>query len=211
MPVDVLSPADLSTGMGDLLELLRTLVPSFNVNTYPISDASTIVRPAILRNLAPDHTLVLVNGKRRHRSSLIDWHGGSGVTFGAQGPDISPIPAIALRQIELLRDGAAAQYGSDAIAGVMNFQLKDAPSGGAIEYNTGGFRDGGGATSTVAANAGLPLGAAGFATSAWSGAESKSTNRSAPRSDAIALIAAGNSDVESDTPQIWARRTSTTT
>ncbi len=203
VPVDVLSPADLSTGMSDLLELLRTLVPSFNVNTYPISDASTIVRPAILRNLAPDHTLVLVNGKRRHRSSLIDWHGGSGVTFGAQGPDISPIPAIALRQIELLRDGAAAQYGSDAIAGVMNFQLKDAPSGGAIEYNTGRFRDGGGATSTVAANAGLPLGAAGFANLSLEWRESKSTNRSAPRSDAIALIAAGNSDVESDTPQIW--------
>ena len=92
VPVDVLSPADLSTGMSDLLELLRTLVPSFNVNTYPISDASTIVRPAILRNLAPDHTLVLVNGKRRHRSSLIDWHGGSGVTFRSPGAGHLPDP-----------------------------------------------------------------------------------------------------------------------
>ena len=91
----------------------------------------------MLRNLAPDHTLVLINGKRRHRSSIIDWHGGNGVAFGSRGPDISAIPSIALRQVEVLRDGAAAQYGSDAIAGVMNFQLKDAPSGGAGELNTG--------------------------------------------------------------------------
>ena len=87
---------------------------------------------------------MLVNVKRRHRSSIIDWHGGNGVAFGSQGPDISAIPAIALRQVEVLRDGAAAQYGSDAIAGVLNFQLKDAASGGAFEYNTGRFGDGGG-------------------------------------------------------------------
>ena len=73
---------------------------------------------------------MLVNGKRRHRSSIIDWHGGNGVAFGSQGPDISAIPAIALRHVEVLRDGAAAQYGSDAIAGVLNFQLKDGDGGG---------------------------------------------------------------------------------
>ena len=130
VPVDVLSTADLtSQGTVNLQDQLRTVVPSFSVNTQPISDASTVVRPAMLRNLAPDHTLVLVNGKRRHRSSIIDWHGGNGVAFGSQGPDISAIPAIALRQVEVLRDGAAAQYGSDAIAGVLNFQLKDAASG----------------------------------------------------------------------------------
>ena len=124
VPVDVLSTAELSSqGSVNLQDQLRTIVPSFAVNTQPISDASTVVRPAMLRNLAPDHTLVLVNGKRRHRSSIIDWHGGNGVAFGSQGPDISAIPAIALRQVEVLRDGAAAQYGSDAIAGVMNFQL----------------------------------------------------------------------------------------
>ena len=141
VPVDVLSTAELtSQGTVNLQDQLRTIVPSFAVNTQPISDASTVVRPAMLRNLAPDHTLVLVNGKRRHRSSIIDWHGGNGVAFGSQGPDISAIPAIALRQVEVLRDGAAAQYGSDAIAGVMNFQLKDASSGGAFEYNTGRVR-----------------------------------------------------------------------
>ena len=164
VPVDVLSTAELtSQGTVNLQDQLRTIVPSFAVNMQPISDASTVVRPAMLRNLAPDHTLVLVNGKRRHRSSIIDWHGGNGVAFGSQGPDISAIPAIALRQVEVLRDGAAAQYGSDAIAGVMNFQLKDAASGGAVEYNSGAFRDGGGESIMVAANAGLPLGATGFA------------------------------------------------
>ena len=204
VPVDVLSPADLtSQGTINLQDQLRTVVPSFNVNTQPISDASTVVRPAMLRNLAPDHTLVLVNGKRRHRSSIIDWHGGNGVAFGSQGPDISAIPAIALRQVEVLRDGAAAQYGSDAIAGVLNFQLKDAVSGGAIEYHTGIFGAGDGEAMTVAANVGLPLGATGFANLSLEYGGSNPTNRSAPRSDAIALIAAGNTDVASDTPQIW--------
>ncbi len=204
VPVDVLSPADLtSQGAINLQDQLRTVVPSFNVNTQPISDASTVVRPAMLRNLAPDHTLVLVNGKRRHRSSIIDWHGGNGVAFGSQGPDISAIPAIALRQVEVLRDGAAAQYGSDAIAGVLNFQLKDTASGGAIEYHTGAFGAGDGEAMTVAANVGLPLSATGFANLSLEYGGANPTNRSAPRSDAIALIAAGNTDVASDTPQIW--------
>ena len=92
VPVDVLSTTELtSQGTVNLQDQLRTVVPSFAVNTQPISDASTVVRPAMLRNLAPDHTLVLVNGKRRHRSSIIDWHGGNGVAFGSQGPDISAI------------------------------------------------------------------------------------------------------------------------
>ncbi len=204
VPVDVLSASDIvSQGAVNLQDQLRTVVPSFAVNMQPISDASTVVRPAMLRNLAPDHTLVLVNGKRRHRSSIIDWHGGNGVAFGSQGPDISAIPSIALRQVEVLRDGAAAQYGSDAIAGVMNFQLKDAPSGGAVELNTGTFGAGDGEAFNVAANAGLPLGSAGFANLSLEYGGSNPTNRSAPRSDAIALLAAGNTDIASDTPQVW--------
>ena len=204
VPVDVLSTADLtSQGAVNLQDQLRTVIPSFNVNMQPISDASTVVRPAMLRNLAPDHTLVLVNGKRRHRSSIIDWHGGNGVAFGSQGPDISAIPAIALRQVEVLRDGAAAQYGSDAIAGVMNFQLKDASSGGAIEFDTGAFGAGDGEAFNVAGNVGLPLGATGFANLSLEYGGSNPTNRSAPRSDAIALIAAGNTRIVSDTPQVW--------
>ena len=164
VPVDVLAATDLvSQGAGDLKDQLRTIVPSFNTNTQPISGGSTVVRPAMLRNLAPDHTLILVNGKRRHRSSIVDWHGGNGVAFGSQAPDISAIPAIALRQIEVLRDGAAAQYGSDAIAGVMNFQLKHARSGGCVELNTGMYRAADGESAQLAGNVGRPLGATGFA------------------------------------------------
>ena len=108
VPVDVLSATDLvRRGGGDLKDQLRTVIPSFNANTQPIQGASTVVRPAMLRNLAPDHTLVLINGKRRHRSSVVEWHGGNGIAYGSQGPDISVIPSIALRQIEVLRDGAA--------------------------------------------------------------------------------------------------------
>jgi len=125
VPIDIVSnEAFEKQGGADLPDLLRTLVPSYNVNTQPISDASTVVRPANLRGLAPDHTLVLVNNKRRHRAAVIHWL-GNGLSDGSQGPDLAPIPAIALQQVEVLRDGASAQYGSDAIAGVMNFQLKD--------------------------------------------------------------------------------------
>ncbi len=203
-PVDVLAAGELaSRSATSLKDRLRALLPSFNVNSQPIAGVSTIVRPAMLRNLAPDHTLVLVNGKRRHRSSVIDWHGGNGVAFGSQGPDLSTIPAIAVRQIEVLRDGAAAQYGSDAIAGVMNFQLKDAPSGGSFLVNTGVFGEGDGEAVLVAANVGLPLGSSGFANLSLEAGGSNPTNRSAPRRDAAALIRAGNTRVASDTPQIW--------
>ena len=164
VPVDVLTVADLGRqGGGDLKDQLRTVIPSFNVNTQPIGGASTVVRPAMLRNLAPDHTLILVNGKRRHRASIIDWHGGNGVAYGSQAPDSSTIPSIALRQVEVLRDGAAAQYGSDAIAGVMNFQLKDAASGGSLQLDTGMFGAGDGESYRLAGNVGLPLGTGGFA------------------------------------------------
>ena len=117
--VDVIRGEDFaSQGSADLANQLRAVVLSFNVSIQPISDAATIVRPANLRNLAPDHTLILVNGKRRHRAAVITWL-GNGIADGSQGPDLSVIPSIAIRQAEVLRDGAAAQYGSDAIAGVM--------------------------------------------------------------------------------------------
>ncbi len=193
VPVDVIRTEDFaSQGTTDLANQLRTVVPSFNINIQPISDAATIVRPANLRNLAPDHTLILVNGKRRHRAAVISWL-GNGIADGSQGPDISVIPSIAIRQAEVLRDGAAAQYGSDAIAGVMNFQLKDSSSGGSLEVRTGAFFDanpgdtstcgagivgdikhscngidGHGRTLTVAGNVGLPLGENGFLNQTWS-------------------------------------------
>jgi iron complex outermembrane receptor protein len=202
VPIDVISSDDfVNQGDTDLSSQLRNLVPSFNVNAQPISDAATVVRPANLRNLAPDHTLVLINGKRRHRAAVIYWL-GNGVADGAQGADISAIPSIALRQVEVLRDGASAQYGSDAIAGVMNFMLKDDRRGGSIEVRSGGYYAGDGQTVTVAGNVGLPLGENGFANLSVELGQSDPTDRSVQRDDAAALIAAGNPDVR-DPAQIW--------
>ena len=201
VPIDAIPFTDVvSQGATTLDYQLRTLLPSFNVATHPISDAATLVRPATLRNLAHDHTLVLVNGKRRHRSSVVAWF--AGVTDGAQGPDISTIPAIALRQVEVLRDGASAQYGSDAIAGVLNFLLKDDPTGGSVEISTGTHRAGDGDAYTIAGNFGLPLGAAGFANLSFEYGGADPTDRSVQRADAAALIAAGNTAV-ADPAQVW--------
>ncbi len=202
VPIDVISADDFtSQGETDVSTLLRNVAPSYNVNTQPISDAATVVRPANLRNLAPDHTLVLVNGKRRHRAAVIFWL-GNGVADGAQGPDISAIPAIALRQVEVLRDGASAQYGSDAIAGVMNFLLKDASSGGSVEVRTGGYTEGDGDTASVAFNIGLPLGQNGFFNVSAEYGSTDPTDRSVQRDDAAGLIAAGNTAVRNPA-QIW--------
>ena len=221
VPVDVLSADTLSRQpTADIAEVLRTLAPSFNVNTQPISDAATVVRPTNLRNLAPDHFLLLVNGKRRHRGAVIAWL-GNGISDGSQGPDISVVPAIAVRQIELLRDGAAAQYGSDAIAGVVNVQLKDARQGGTLEVRSGAYRNvnaGDRATCgpmasctaignraseySVAGNAGLPIGGAGFANLSLEYGEAGPTNRAIQRHDASRLVAAGG-PAPRDTAQVW--------
>ena len=209
VPVDVIAAEEfVQQGGPDLLSQLRNVVPSFNVNRQPIADAATIIRPANLRNLAPDHTLVLVNGKRRHRGAVISWIGG-GVADGSQGADISVIPSIALKQVEVLRDGASAQYGSDAIAGVLNFTLKDAPSGGSVEVRAGTYQGGDipdrgpdGQSITYAANVGMPLGEGGFANLSFEYGNSDPTDRSVQRGDAAALIAAGNTAVRNPA-QIW--------
>ena len=202
VPIDAITGRDfIEQGDTDVNDLLRTVVPSFNVNPQAVGDAARIVRPASLRGLAPDHTLVLVNGKRRHRAAIILWIGG-GFADGAQGPDISAIPAIALRQVEVLRDGASAQYGSDAIAGVMNLTLKDARSGGSVEVRTGRYWEGDGESYTISGNIGLPLGRDGFANLSAEFGESNPTSRSVQRDDAAALIAAGNTHVR-DPAQIW--------
>ena len=201
VPIDAIPVRDVvSQGAATLDYQLRNLIPSFNVATHPISGAASLVRPASLRNLAHDHSLVLVNGKRRHRSAILVWFGG--VTDGTQGPDISTIPAIALRQVEVLRDGASAQYGSDAIAGVMNFLLRDDRSGGTLEFNTGTYRAGDGDAYTIAGNVGLPLGDTGFANLSMEYGNTDPTSRSVQRADAAALIAAGNSHV-ADPAQVW--------
>ncbi len=202
VPIDAIASDDfIEQGDTDLNDLLRTVIPSFNVNPQATGDAARIIRPASLRGLAPDHTLVLVNGKRRHRAAVITWIGG-GFADGAQGPDISSIPAIAVRQVEILRDGASAQYGSDAIAGVMNVTLKNSPSGGSVEFRSGAFWEGDGESYTLAGNLGLPLGENGFANLSAEFGESNPTSRSVQRDDAAAVIAAGNAHV-ADPAQIW--------
>ena len=201
VPIDVLPSDDfVKQGSTDLPDLLRNLVPSYNVNAQPIADAATVVRPANLRGLAPDHTLLLVNGKRRHRASVIAWL-GNGLSDGAQGADLSPIPSIALKQVEVLRDGASAQYGSDAIAGVMNLQLKDSYEGGSFEIKPGIFQTGDGLMYAFAGNIGLGREDLWTNLSLEYGGMNE-TDRSVQRDDAAALISVGNTDV-ADPAQPW--------
>jgi len=202
VPVDLIGGDELDRGGNtDMLELLKGTVPSFNVHTNPISDAASLVKPANLRGLSSDSTLILVNGKRRHRASVIALLGG-GINDGAQGPDISVIPSIALKQVEVLRDGAAAQYGSDAIAGVMNFVLKDEQDGASLTARYGSYYEGDGDTVEVAGNVGMALTEDGFANVSFQYKNSDATSRSLQRPDAQGLINAGNTAVSS-LAQIW--------
>ena len=203
VPVDVITSEDFrNLGDTDMDSLLAALVPSYNVDTQPISDAATVIRPASLRGLPSDATLVLVNGKRRHRGSVITWLGG-GTSDGSHGPDVGAIPAIALDRVEVLRDGAAAQYGSDAIAGVINFVLKEDSSGGTLEARWGQQYEGDGTALTVAGNVGLSLGGNGFLNLSGEFRQADPTSRSVQRADATGLIAAGNNAVRQPAAQIW--------
>jgi iron complex outermembrane receptor protein len=211
-PVDVL-PGDefVNQGTNDISDILRTAVPSYNVNTQPISDAATIIRPANVRGLSPDNTLVLLNGKRRHRGSVISFLGG-GIADGAQGADVSVIPSLALSRVEILRDGASSQYGSDAIAGVINFQLREDSSGGTVEAVYGSTYEGDGDNYRIAGNIGLPLTDRGFINLTAEVSDTNGTVRSIVRGDVEALIAAGNTAVADfrtinsytdEVPQYW--------
>ncbi|MEZ4697283.1 MAG: TonB-dependent receptor [Rhodothermales bacterium] len=123
VPVDVLTPEELeATGMTETEQILQALIPSFNAPQASITDGSDHVRPATLRSQGPDQVLILVNGKRRHTSALVHVNGSVG--RGSTGVDLNAIPAAMIERVEVLRDGAAAQYGSDAIAGVINIVLK---------------------------------------------------------------------------------------
>jgi iron complex outermembrane recepter protein len=172
-PIDLLTAADLEVhGSTELNAVLSYSLPSFNFPQPAISDGTDSVRPAQLRGLSPDQTLVLVNGKRRHTSALVNLNT---VGRGAAAVDLNTIPTGAIGAIEVLRDGAAAQYGSDAIAGVINVRLREAREGGAVVLTYGehltevslprsrrNVRDG--ETVTLAAWTGLPLGSEGFLT-----------------------------------------------
>ncbi|MCF7222120.1 TonB-dependent receptor plug domain-containing protein [Marilutibacter chinensis] len=202
VPIDILGGEEFHNQPSvDVLDKMRTLVPSFNVSTIPIDDAATLVRPANLRGLPPDNTLVLVNGKRRHRAAVITFL-GHGLSDGSQGPDISVFPSLALEQVEVLRDGAAAQYGSDAIAGVINFGLKRLDHGGTVEAFAGQYYEGDGFTQQYDAQVGLPLSANGFATLTAEWRTADPTSRSVQRDDAAAAVAAGYPGVRNPA-QIW--------
>jgi iron complex outermembrane receptor protein len=205
VPIDLIGGDELERGGNtDMLELIKGSVPSFNVHTNPISDAASLVKPANLRGLSSDSTLILVNGKRRHRASVIAMLGG-GINDGAQGPDISVIPSSALKQVEVLRDGAAAQYGSDAIAGVMNFVLKDDSDGGHLTARYGSFYEGDGDTVEISGNIGMELTKDGFANVSFQYKNADATSRSEQRPDAAGFIAAGVPDVPGNggPAQVW--------
>jgi iron complex outermembrane receptor protein len=173
-PVDVLSAATLQRqGTTELASALAAVVPSIDFPRSSAVDGTDSVRPATLRGLSPDQTLVLINGVRAHTSALINTNGSVG--RGAAAVDLNTIPSVALDRIEVLRDGAAAQYGSDAIAGVVNLRLREARSGGGATVTYGQYitdvttargnrneRDG--ETVTVAGWQGIGLGSDGFLT-----------------------------------------------
>ena len=207
VPVDVISGDEfVNMGFADMDDMLKTAIPSYNVARNEISDAATIVRPANLRGLPPDNVLILVNGKRRHRSGVIAELGGS-LSSGSQGADISAIPSMAIKQVEVLRDGAAALYGSDAIAGVIGFQLNDSAEGMSLEVRTGESGEGDGGLTQVQGNIGLPLGDDGFLNITGSWMEQDPTSRSLQRTDAINLLTNGNAaqkaSVASPYAQVW--------
>jgi len=193
--VDVISGADFRiNGSTDIQDMLRTQVPSFNVNTQPISDAATISRPPNLRGLSPDNVLVLVNGKRRHRGSIIAFLGG-GISDSSQGVDLAAIPALGLKRIEVLRDGASSQYGSDAIAGVLNFILRDDAEGFEIVARHASTFEGDGDNYLISANVGLPLGDSGFLNITGEMRDAEGTVRSVVRNDVAFAQANGYSPV----------------
>lgn len=191
-PVDIIG-ADQLTDQGDTdtINLIRAVVPSFNSDANPLSGTPTYMRPVSLRGLSPDHVLVLMDGKRRHRGANVATFSG-GNTDGSQGPDISAIPAIALQRVEVLRDGAAAQYGSDAIAGVINFILDDSAEGGIFRAKYATTYEGDGDRYQLAGSFGLPLGDSGFVRFSGEYSEQEESTRAVQRPDAAALANGGN-------------------
>jgi iron complex outermembrane recepter protein len=187
VPVDVISAETLTqSGFTETNRLLSEQVPSFNFPQPSITDGTDVVRPATLRGLGPDQSLVLVNGKRRHTASLLNINGSVG--RGTAAVDINLIPSIALSRVEVLRDGAAAQYGSDAISGVINFQLRDKPSGGKITATYGQYET---SLRDVPVVTGLQLNAAGQPVLAADGTYVTTTGKNRKASDGKTLTIAG--------------------
>ena len=195
-PIDVVSQESLKAIASDeIMNKLAATTPSFNVQRLPAADGQAFVRPATLRGLSPDQTLVLVNGKRRHRSAVL---GGR----GQQGVDLASIGTSGLERIEVLRDGASAQYGSDAIAGVINIILSTKTGfEGYGQY--GRYYAGDGDKTEIGARYGLALGQGGSLVAALDYAKAEATSRTRQRPDAIAFQAA-NPNIKVPNPvQRW--------
>ncbi|HVI46683.1 MAG TPA: TonB-dependent receptor [Chitinophaga sp.] len=157
VPIDVISSKEMQkTGQTELAQMIHFSAPSFNSTKHGISNVTSYVDPATLRGLGPDQTLVLINGKRRHQSAALNVNNVVG--RGTVGTDLNAIPTAAIERVEILRDGAAAQYGSDAIAGIVNIQLKRNSSGGSVSGHYGQTKEGDGQTYEQSLNFGLPLG-----------------------------------------------------
>ncbi len=191
VPVDVFTAETLAAQpTGDMVDVLRNLVPSLNVGRNSIRDGSAFIRQPNLRGLAPDEVLVLVNGKRFHKSALVSLNANS-LFAASQGADLNQIPGPAIGRIEVLRDGASAQYGSDAIAGVINYTLKTNREGIQLEARIGQYVAGDGDEVQLAANAGLPLGDEGFVNLTADYLNSNETVRGTQRPNALVLQSLG--------------------
>ena len=186
-PIDVFTAEDIQQGSPTgIYESIRYLVPSFNLPTRGGGGTATVIATGGLRGLNPDHTLVLVNGKRRHKTALIN--SVSSLYNGAAGVDLNMIPSSAIARIEVLRDGAAAQYGSDAIAGVINIILKDNPEGGeaSVSYGQNFDRDDG-EFLTGSINQGYSVGSSGSLNLSYSYMDRNESNRAVPIADSVNL------------------------
>ncbi|MDA8020739.1 MAG: TonB-dependent receptor [Thermoanaerobaculia bacterium] len=211
VPIDVISDEDFNAlgNTADLTDNLKALVPSYTA-TPATGDGSAFVRPTSLRGTAPDQTLVLINGKRRHRSALVQFFAPAAGN-GAHGVDVGMIPGMAIRRVEVLRDGAAAQYGSDAIAGVINFALRDSSDGAEVQLQYGQHYEGE-ESLKAGVNAGFSLPNNGFFNLTLEHTDNDALSRGVQRPDAQALIDSGVSGVGSDAPfgdeplvQTWGR------
>lgn len=210
-PVDVISSAELrSQPAANMLDQIKYVVPSFFVGQNTISDASSLVRAPSLRGLPSDEILVMLNGKRFNRSALVQVYtgGDTELAFGSQGSDISSIPSIGVKNLEVLRDGATAQYGSDAIAGVLNYGLRD-DTGVEFQARYGQYQDhGDGRSYQAAANGGLRLGSRGFVNLSAEYDNDGQTSRGAQRPVAV-VFAQENPGLAGQLPnsplpvQIW--------
>lgn len=191
LPIDIITGDELiQKSASDMNDLLRTEVPALNIQRLVSNDGAVFTRPFSLRGLPPDQTLVLVNGKRRHRGATVQF---TNVPYirGSQGPDLAAIPSIAVGQLEVLRDGASALYGSDAIAGVLNFNLRREREGGTLIARYGQYYEGDGKDFLLQGNIGLPFTDLGFVNLSGEYSNSNTTSRGIQRPDAQALINAG--------------------